>query len=266
MRRVIFNQKGGVGKSTIACNLAAISAIDDKKTLVIDLDVQCNSTQYLLGQKIAEPERTIAHFFKEALSVNLFGKSQNQGLAEAIHETRWPNLYVVPAHPELEQLQGRLESRYKIYKLREALDSLQGFDHVYIDTPAALNFYSRTALIAAKHCLIPFDCDAFSRDALYNLLATIAEIKADHNPDLVIEGIIVNQFQSRANLPLQLVNLLIEEGHPVLNTKISPSVKVRESHSESQPLIHYAPDHRLTDEFLALHLELHSKPQSFQGP
>ena len=259
MRRVVFNQKGGVGKSTIACNLAAISAIDDKKTLVIDLDVQGNTTHYLLGGKITDPDRTIAHFFKESLGVNLFGKSNSQVLASVIHETRWPNLYVIPAHAELEPLQSRLESRYKIYKLREALDQLEGFDHVYLDTPAALNFYSRTALIAAKLCLIPFDCDAFSRDGLYNLLATIAEIKADHNADLTIEGIVVNQFQSRANLPQQLVESLIAEGHPVLDSKISPSVKVRESHSESQPLIHYAPDHTLTEEFLALHLELHSK-------
>jgi len=257
MRRVIFNQKGGVGKSTIACNLAAISAIDDKKTLLIDLDVQGNSSHYLLGEKVIEPERTIAGFFKDTLSVNPFGKPA--GLEDFIQPTRWPNLSIIAAHPELEPLQSRLEARYKIYKLREALDALQGFDHVYLDTPAALNFYSRAALIAAQHCLIPFDCDAFSREALYNLLATIAEIKADHNPGLIIEGIVVNQFQSRANLPQALVSALIAEGHPVLETKISSSVKVRESHSESEPLIHYAPDHRLTEEFLALHLELHSK-------
>jgi chromosome partitioning protein len=159
----------------------------------------------------------------------------------------------------MEPLQSRLESRYKIYKLREALDSLQGFERIYIDTPPVLNFYSRSGLIAAKQCLIPFDCDAFSREALYNLLATIAEIRADHNAELNIEGIIVNQFQGRANLPQQLVNELIQEGHPVLESKISPSVKVRESHSESKPLIHYAPDHKLTEEFVALHQELHGE-------
>lgn len=259
MRRVIFNQKGGVGKSTIACNLAAISAAEGKKTLVIDLDIQGNSTHYLLGQKVADPDASIAHFFKDTLSLNLFGKSPNTGLDSAIHETPFPNLYVVPSHPELEPLQARLESRYKIYKLREALDALGEFERIYIDTPPVLNFYSRSALIAARRCLIPFDCDAFSREALYNLLAVIGEIKADHNDALEIEGIIVNQFQGRANLPQQLVNQLISEGHPVLQTKLSPSVKVRESHSESKPLIHYAPEHKLSEEYKALHREIHER-------
>lgn len=257
MRRVIFNQKGGVGKSTITCNLAAISAIDERKTLVIDLDMQANSTHYLLGRKISDPDQTLAHFFKETLSLNLFGKNGGSGLENIIHETPFPNLYVIPAHAELEPLQSRLETRYKILKLREALDNLQGFEHIYIDTPPVLNFYSRAGLLAAQRCLIPFDCDAFSRDALYNLLATVAEIKADHGSDLAIEGIVVNQFQSRASLPQQLVEELMNEGHPVLKSKISPSVKVRESHSDSKPLIHYAPDHKLTEEFIALHQELH---------
>lgn len=258
MRRVIFNQKGGVGKSTIAVNLAAISAAEGKKTLVIDLDVQGNTTHYLLGRKVTEPEQTVANFFKDTLALNLFGKGQGDGLSGVIQATPYANLSLIASHPELEPLQSRLEARYKIYKLREALDQLSGFDSVYIDTPPVLNFYSRSALIAARRCLIPFDCDAFSRDALYNLLTAIAEIRADHNGELQIEGIVVNQFQGRANLPVQLVNELAAEGHPVLKSRISPSVKVRESHSESKPLIHFVPDHKLSQEFRALHQELHS--------
>jgi chromosome partitioning protein len=258
MRRVIFNQKGGVGKSTITCNLAAISAVEGKRTLVIDLDVQGNSTQYLLGNKISDSDKTIAHFFKDCLSLNLFGGgSSGSGFESAIHETQFPNLFVIPSHPELEPLQARLESRMKIFKLKEALEKLDGFDEVYMDTPPILNFYSQSALIAADKCLIPFDCDTFAREALYSLMNVVTEIKADHNHNLEIEGIIVNQFQRQANLPRQLVEELIAEGLPVLAAMISPSVKVRESHSESKPLVHYVPNHKLTDEYRALHAEIH---------
>ncbi len=256
MRRVIFNQKGGVGKSTITCNLAAVSAAEGKKTLVLDLDIQGNATQYLMGKKEADTNKSIAHFFKDSLSLGLFGGSDT-GLDSLVQETPFPNLYVIPSHPDLEPLQGRLESRYKIFKLKEALDKLKDFDAVYMDTPPILNFYSQSALIAADKCLIPFDCDAFARDALYSLMHALGEVKADHNEKLEIEGIVVNQFQRQANLPAQLVAELIEEGLPVLEAKISPSVKVRESHSHSQPLIHYAPTHKLSDEFRALYAEIH---------
>ncbi len=256
MRRVIFNQKGGVGKSTITCNLAAISAAKGKKTLVFDLDIQGNTTQYLLGQKITDENKTITSFFKGCLSLGLFGKGQNANFDGIIHETPFPNLFVVPSHPELEPLKARLEARYKIFKLREALIQLDSFDQIFMDTPPVLNFYSQSALIAADKCLIPFDCDAFSREALYTLMNSITEVKADHNPDLEVEGIIVNQFQSRTRLPLQLVEELIAEGHPVLKSRISPSIKVRESHSASKPMIHYAPKHKLAEEFRALHMEI----------
>lgn len=258
MRRVIFNQKGGVGKSTITCNLAAISAVEGKKTLVIDLDIQGNSTHYLLGKKVDESGKTIAAFFKDCLSMSLFGGNTNSGLEDTIHATQYPNLFVVPSHPELEPLQGRLEAKFKIFKLKEALEKLTGYDAIYIDTPPVLNFYSQSALIAASRCLIPFDCDSFSREALYRLIQTVKEVKADHNQQLEIEGIIVNQFQKQANLPQQLVSELIAEGLPVLQSMISPSVKVRESHSMSQPLVHYVPSHKLSDEYRALYAEINA--------
>ena len=145
-----------------------------------------------------------------------------------------------------------------LYVVKEALDNLRGFDTIYMDTPPVLNFYSQSALIAADKCLIPFDCDTFSREALITLMQTVSEVKADHNQNLEIEGIVVNQFQKQANLPRQLVDQLIDEGLPVLAAMISPSVKVRESHSQAQPLIHYAPSHKLAEEYRALYDEIHS--------
>ncbi|RME34477.1 MAG: ParA family protein [Gammaproteobacteria bacterium] len=250
MRRVVFNQKGGVGKSTITCNLAAVSAREGHRTLVIDLDVQGNATRYLSGGE--DFSSTVGDFFEQTLSLTLFPKDTG----EYIHPTRFENLCLMPASARLEELEGKLESRYKIYKLREALEGLEGFDQVWIDTPPALNFYTRSALIAADRCLIPFDCDDFSRQALYSLIDTVRELKADHNPALEVEGIVVNQFQARARLPQQLIQELLEEGHPVLDTRISSSVKVRESHSQATPLPWLLPRHKVTQEYHALFREL----------
>jgi chromosome partitioning protein len=145
-----------------------------------------------------------------------------------------------------------------MYKLKEALDSLFDYDDIYIDTPPALNFYTRSALIASYACLIPFDCDDFSRRALYNLLEVVREIRDDHNPDLKVDGIVVNQFQSRAKLPKRVVAELFEEGLPVLDTYLSSSVKIRESHEKALPMVYLAPHHKLGLEFIALYRELNS--------
>jgi chromosome partitioning protein len=250
MRRVVFNQKGGVGKSTITCNLAAIAAVQGQRTLVVDLDRQGNSSRYLLGDAADEASPGAAEFFETTLKFSV----RTPPTSDFIVETAWDNLHVMPASAALDDLHGKLESRYKIYKLRDALVELKrDYDAIWIDTPPALNFYTRSALIAAQACLIPFDCDDFSRRALYGLLDSVTEIQADHNPKLKVEGIVVNQFQPRASLPQRTVQELIDEGLPVLQPYLSASVKIKESHEQACPMIHLDPRHKLTQEFVALY-------------
>lgn len=252
MRRVVFNQKGGVGKTTIVCNLAAISAAQGKKTLVIDLDPQSNSSQYLLSSGDTQAQSGSADFFENSLKMRLNAND----MKPFITETPFENLDLMAAHPDLEDLRVKLETRHKIYKLKQALDKLNSYDAVYIDTPPALNFYSRSALIAADRCLIPFDCDDFARQALYTLFDNIIEIQNDHNDELELDGVVVNQFQARAKLPQRLIAELKEEGHPVLDSHLSASVKIKESHDRSLPMIHLLPNHKVTQEFLSLYKEL----------
>ena len=247
---VVFNQKGGVGKSTITCNLAAISASQGLRTLVIDLDPQGNSSSYLLGDTATEGQPSVAGLFEQTLSYSF----RNVPATDYVVATPFENLDVMPSSPALNELLVKLESRQKIYKLREALVQLsETYDRIYIDTPPALNFFTRAALIGATGCLIPFDCDSFSRQALYALMDNVQEIRADHNPALQIDGIVVNQFQARANLPQRMVAELIEEGLPVLQPYLPSSVRIRESHEQSLPMIHLDPNHKITLALVALH-------------
>lgn len=253
MKRVIFNQKGGVGKSTIAVNLAAIAASQGKRTLLIDIDPQCNSSRYVLGAAAHEATPTLKDYFEQVLSFSQFA----QPAGHYVHSTPFDNLSIIVAHPELGDLQSKLESRNKIYKLRDLLRELgKEYDDIFIDTPPAYNFFSQAALIGADSCLIPFDCDDFSRQALYTLINNIKEIKADHNADLAIEGIVVNQFQPRASLPRRMVEQLTEEGLPVFENKLSSSIRIRESHERNMPMIHLDRNHKLSQEYLALYGEL----------
>ncbi len=245
MRLVVFNRKGGVGKSSIVCNLAAVSAERGRRTLIVDLDPQGNASHYLLGPDASEAKPDLAGFYEESLGFRLLGSDS----ASWVHPTPFKNLQIIPGNRRLAELQPRLEARYKIYKLRRLLDELTEFDDIYLDTPPALNFYTTSALIAARSCIIPFDCDEFSRRALYQLIGTVREIREDHNPSLVISGVVVNLFQSRANLPMRLVEELQAEGLPLLEPYITASVKMRESHQAHRPLIDLAPRHKLTGQF-----------------
>ena len=257
MKRVVFNQKGGVGKTSIACNLASISAAMGYRTLVVDLDVQGNTTHYLVGEVDAgafpAEAQGVAGLFRQTVG----SRKMRQNPDSFVWETPYDNLFLMPSSPVLSGMEKELESRYKIYKLRDALVKLEDeYDRVYIDTPPSFNFYSKSALIAADSVLIPFDCDSFARQSLYALLDNIGELQEDHNPELEVEGIIINQFSSQARLPGELVAELEAEGLPIFRSYLSSSVKMKEAHRDHRPLIDLAPGHKLTGQFLDLHAEL----------
>ena len=277
LTRVVFNQKGGVGKSSITVNLAAMSAHQGLKTLVIDLDPQANSSQYLLGDDATYSadktalEPNIENFFDDVLGNNqqkgLLGnaigsllKSKNKGFDQYIHRSPFKNLDVLPASPTLGALEHALVSKHKIYKLRDAIETLKGqYDRIFIDTPPAFNFFTLSALITADRVLIPFDCDVFSKRALQTLIENVIETQDDHNDRLEIEGIVVNQYQAQAKLPREVVQQLKDEGLPILNSMLPPSVLMKESHHKNLPLIYLATDHKLTQAYQLLFNEIENK-------
>ena len=248
VRRVVFNQKGGVGKTSITCNLAAAFAASGLKTLVVDLDAQGNTSHYLLCEG-AVGGKTVTDFFESTLTTL---KIFDQPISDCLYRSDFNNLWVIPADARLAELQPKLEARYKIFKLSQALDDLitkQKFDAVFIDTPPALNFYSMSALMASDRVLVPFDCDAFSAAAVQHVSDIVQEVAMDHRPDLRIEGIVINHFQAQANHHKSAIGAISQLGIPLLKPYLSPSVAMRESHAARVPLVFYKPAHKLSAEF-----------------
>lgn len=249
MRRVVFNQKGGVGKSSITVNLAALSAAQGYKTLLIDLDVQGNSSHYLGVDINIDNKISIADLLNQ--TVGWF--SMSTPIKAFPQPTPYEGLDIIPSSPKLEKIESELERRYKIYKLRDALNELaDSYDRIYIDTPPNLNFFSKAALIAADKLLIPFDCDSFSQQALLTLLNNVAELREDHNPKLEVEGVIVNMFNAHAKFPNMIIDDLNDLALPVLKPYLPLSIKMKESHYHQTPLIHLLPKHKLSQQFTQL--------------
>ena len=254
MRFVVFNQKGGVGKSTIAANLAAVAASRGERTLLVDLDPQANASQYVLGPVAAEAKPNLLDLFEEGLSFHLFKTDPRL----FVHPSAFPKLDLVPSHPSVDGILSKLEARHKIFRIREVVDAL-GYGTVFFDTPPAYNVLTLSALVAADRVLIPFDCDDFARRAIAPLLERIEEVRSDHNPRLKVEGVVVNQFQGRANFPQQAVDELVADGLPVLEPYISASVRIRESHHAAKPMVFFEPSHKVAGEFEALYDRLRAK-------
>ena len=225
----IANQKGGVGKTTTAINLAASLAALEKKVLIIDADPQANTTSGLNFSPDNDEKRTLYEVMIGELDV------QN-----ALIQTEISNLHMVPSHinlvaVEIEMLDA--EDRESI--LKKAIAPIRNeYDYIVIDCSPSLGLITVNSLTAADSVMIPVQPEFFAREGLGKLLQTIRLVQNGVNPDLTIEGFVVTMFDGRTKVHTQVLNQLREHFKDmVFNTIIQRNIRLSEAPSHGKPII-----------------------------
>jgi chromosome partitioning protein len=247
----ITNQKGGVGKTTTAMNLSACLAARGVRVLLIDLDPQANATS---GLGLAQEDRGSLY---PALV-------EDEDPRLAIRSTRLANLSIIRSHQELAGCEIELAQRGNhLSRLREVLQPIRfsgQFDYAVLDCPPSLGVLMTSALSSADELLVPIQCEYFGLEGLSKIVHVVQQIRdCGANPDLLLEGIVMTMFDSRANLGHQVVNDVRNYfGEVVYNTVIPRTVRLGEAPSYGKSIIEYDPSGRgaqaymaLADEFIA---------------
>lgn len=239
----IANQKGGVGKTTTAINLATAMAAVNKRVLILDMDPQGNAST---GLGIEQSQRLVSTYHV------LMGDAP---LSRGILRSNVPNLFIVPSGVDLAGAELELvEIEHREYCLRKALmNQLADFDYVLIDCPPALGLLTLNALVAASSVMVPLQCEFFALEGVSHLVKTIDRVKKAFNPGLEIQGIVLTMFDRRNNLSGLVENDVRGYfGAKVFKTVIPRNVRVSEAPSHGKPVLLY--DFRSTGAQAYVHL------------
>lgn len=243
------NQKGGVGKTTSAINVAASLGVLGKKTLLCDMDPQSNATS---GVGCAKRNISISVYDV------IIGRNE---VKDAVVATSYSNLFVLPADINLAGAEIELAedpASVRFYRLRAALSKISGeFDAIVIDCPPSLGILTVNALCAADKVVIPMQCEYFALEGLTQLIATLKQIKKLYNPELDIAGILIAMYDGRLNLTVQVMDEL-KKYFPdkILQPPVPRAVRISEAPSHGMPIYYYDKSSRASDSYMSITSEL----------